>query len=92
MQSRWFVYFVRCSDHTLFAGFTDDLDREVAAHNAGTASKFTRLRRPVRLVYWERLLTKRAALRREAEIKKLPKQKKERLVLGERGARLSRWE
>jgi putative endonuclease len=92
MQAYWYFYVVRCCDHTLYAGITTDLNRRMAEHNAGTASKYTRAKGPVRLVYWERLRTKSAALRREAAVKKFPKAKKERLVLGERGAQLSQWE
>lgn len=88
----WFFYLVRCCDHSLYAGITTDLNARVAEHNAGTGSKYTRVKGPVRLVYFERQASKAAALRRLAAIKKLPKQLKEFLVLGERGARLNQWE
>ena len=92
MQTYWFFYVVRCCDHSLYAGITTDLNRRLASHNAGTASKYTRVKRPVRLVHWERLVSKSAALRREAAFKKFDKGKKERLVLGERGVQLAAWE
>jgi putative endonuclease len=92
MQTYWYFYVVRCCDHSLYAGVTTDLSRRLASHNAGTASKYTRLKRPVRLVHWKRMVNRGAALRREAAFKKTSKGNKERLVLGERGAQLSMWE
>ena len=49
----YFVYLLRCSDGTLYTGCTNNLDRRLAAHNAGKGTKYTRSRRPVALVYWE---------------------------------------
>ena len=92
MQAYWYFYIVRCCDHSLYSGITTDLGRRLAEHNAGTASKYTRAKRPVHLVHWERLRSKSAALRREAAVKKFSKADKERLVLGERGAQLNQWE
>lgn len=92
MPVYWYFYLVRCCDHTLYCGVTTDLSRRLAEHNAGTASKYTRAKRPVRLVHWEQLRTKAAAARREAAVRKFSKMMKERLVLGERGAQLSSWE
>lgn len=92
VERYWYFYVVRCCDHSLYAGVTTDLNRRLASHNAGTASKYTRVKRPVRLVHWERLATQAVALRREAAFKKFDKGQKERLVLGERGAQLNAWE
>lgn len=92
MKDYWYFYVVRCCDDSLYAGVTTDLSVRLASHNAGKASKYTRVKRPVRFVHWKRCLTKGAALRREAAFKKLTKADKERLVLGERGARLQKWE
>ena len=50
----YFVYLLRCSDGTLYTGCTNNLDRRLAAHNAGKGAKYTRSRRPVALVYWSR--------------------------------------
>lgn len=77
-----FVYILRCADGSLYTGWTNDLERRVAAHNAGSASRCTRSRRPVALVYSERCADKSAALRREAEIKRLTKAEKEALASG----------
>ena len=49
----WWVYILRCADGTLYTGATNDLDRRLAAHNAGRGAKYTRARRPVALVYRE---------------------------------------
>lgn len=92
MQTYWYCYLVRCCDHSLYSGVTTDLNGEVAMQNAGLGSKYTRAKGPVRLVHFERLLSKSAAIRREAAIRKLPKNQKEVLVLGRRGAMVSQWE
>jgi len=80
--SGWRVYMVRCRDDSLYTGITNDLARRLLAHNAGTASRYTRSRRPVTLVYQEVRRTKGTALRREAAIKKLDRTQKERLIDG----------
>ena len=61
----YYVYLLRCADGTLYTGFTNDLARRLAAHNAGRGAKYTRGRRPVELVYWESFSNKSSALRRE---------------------------
>ena len=54
-----YTYILKCADGTFYCGWTNNLDRRLSAHNAGTASKYTRTRRPVRLVYREEFDTKR---------------------------------
>lgn len=76
----WVVYVLRCADGSLYTGITNDLDRRLAAHRAGTASRYTRSRRPVRLVYRERRRSRSAALKREAAIKRLPRAAKLRII------------
>jgi len=76
----WFVYVVRCADGSLYTGITNNLRRRLAAHRAGTASRYTRARLPVRLVYQERSRTRSAALKREAAIKRLPRATKLRML------------
>ena len=71
-----YVYILECSDGSLYTGWTNDLEKRLAAHNHGTASKYTRSRRPVRIVYFEEAESKSAALRREAALKKLSRSKK----------------
>lgn len=75
-----YTYMVRCSDGSLYTGWTNDLEKRVKCHNAGKGAKYTKPRLPVRLVYCESFDTKEAAMRREAAIKKLSKAKKEELV------------
>jgi len=67
----WIVYMLRCRDGSLYTGITNDLPRRLARHRAGTASAYTRARRPLRLVYTERQPSRSAALRREAALKRL---------------------
>ncbi len=67
----WFCYLLECADGTLYTGITNDLDKRLAAHNDGTASKYTRSRLPVRLVYTEPHADRASASRREAALKKL---------------------
>lgn len=72
----WVVYILECRDRTLYTGITVDLGRRVAAHQRGTASRYTRARLPVRLLYQESHPTRSSALRREALIKKMPRRDK----------------
>ena len=76
----WHVYILRCSDRTLYTGITNDLAKRVALHQSGKGAKYTRGRLPVKLVYHECRRTKGRSLRREAEIKKWSKDRKEELV------------
>ena len=76
----YYVYLLRCGDGTLYTGFTNDLARRLAAHNAGKGAKYTRGRRPVELVYWESFSNKSSALRREYAIKRLPRGQKLALI------------
>jgi predicted GIY-YIG superfamily endonuclease len=76
----WYVYLLRCADGSRYTGMTKDVQRRCRQHEAGTASRYTRSRRPVALVYHEAHAGKRAALRREAAIKGLSRRQKESLV------------
>lgn len=76
----WFCYLLLCADDTLYCGITNDLDKRIAAHNTGTASKYTRTRVPVELVFAECCDGRSAASRREMEIKKLKRADKLALV------------
>jgi len=79
---RWFCYLVQCADGSLYAGITPALERRVRRHNDGSASKYTRARRPVRLVWAEAWPDRSAASRREAELKRLPRASKLSLLRG----------
>ena len=65
------VYLLRCRDGSLYTGITNDLARRLAKHRAGTASAYTRSRRPLVLAYQEPQPDRGAALRREAAIRRL---------------------
>ncbi|MGM9577898.1 MAG: GIY-YIG nuclease family protein [Evtepia sp.] len=79
-MERNYTYILRCADGTLYTGWTNDLDKRLAAHNAGTAAKYTRPRRPVTLVYQEVFPTKEEAMRREWQIKRLARAEKLALI------------
>src|SRR5690606_4363374 len=67
--TEWFVYILRCADNSLYTGITTDLNRRCEQHNAGTASRYTRSRLPVTMMYHEIQATRSVALKRELEIK-----------------------
>jgi putative endonuclease len=75
-----FVYLLRCADGSLYCGWTTDIERRLAAHGTGKASRYTRSRRPVRLAAVIPVPDRSAALREEARIKQLPRKEKLRLV------------
>ena len=75
-----YTYILRCADGTYYTGWTNDLDKRLATHNAGPASKYTRPRRPVSLAYHEAFDPKEEAKRREWEIKQLTRNQKEKLM------------
>lgn len=76
-----YAYLVRCSDGSLYAGWTNDIEKRLKSHNAGTGAKYTRARLPVTLAYLETFDTKSKAMKREAALKKLTHQQKEQLAL-----------
>jgi UV DNA damage endonuclease len=88
----WFVYLLRCADGSLYTGITNDVPRRLKQHNAGTASRYTRSRLPVVLLYQEAQASLGHALRRELAIKALSRQEKESMirVAGPTKQRLSR--
>jgi len=78
------VYMLRCRDGSLYTGITNDLPKRLVRHTAGTASAYTRARRPVHLVFQERQPDRSAALRREAAVRRLSRVAKLALVRGKR--------
>lgn len=80
MEKQPCVYMLRCCDGTLYTGWTNDIERRLSSHSRGTGAKYTRGRRPVTLVYLEKLPDKSAALKREAAIKKMKRPQKESLI------------
>jgi len=80
----YFIYILRCSDNSLYCGQTKDLQRRVKEHNLDKfkSAKYTKNRKPVKLVYFEKYKTINEVLKREFEIKKMTKAKKEILIRG----------
>jgi len=75
-----YCYLVRCSDNTFYCGYTNNLDKRIAAHNNGKGAKYTKSRRPVTLVYSELYDNKSDAMKREWQIKQLTRQQKQKLI------------
>ena len=76
-----YVYILRCRDHTLYTGWTDDLEQRIESHQKGKGAKYTRGRTPVTLVWCEEVADKSLALKREWAIKKLTRRQKEQLIV-----------
>ena len=79
-MSKWILYILRCKDQSLYAGITTDLAKRLKRHNDGKATKYTRGRRPVKLVYSEKQSSESQARTREAEVKKLSKKDKLKIL------------
>ena len=75
-----FVYILRCGDGSLYTGIAKDLEKRLALHRAGRASRYTRTRLPVVLVWSQEMESWNAALREELRIKALPRSRKEALL------------
>lgn len=75
-----YTYVVKCSDGSLYTGWTNHLEQRIQAHNEGRGAKYTKSRRPVELVYYEELETKEEAMRREYAIKQLSRAEKIKLI------------
>ncbi len=82
--SMWFIYIVECADGSYYTGITNNIKRRINEHNRSNSisAKYTRYRRPVKLVYSEKNDTRSEATKREAEIKKLSRDAKENLIRG----------
>jgi predicted GIY-YIG superfamily endonuclease len=79
-----YVYILRCADNALYIGETSDITSRVAKHHEGSACRFTAERRPELLVHVEQHSTRLAALKRERQLKRWTKAKKEALIAGDR--------
>lgn len=82
MSQTWYVYLLRCSDNSLYAGVTTDITRRIKEHNKSNTlgAKYTRVRRPVSLAYLANAADRQEACKQEYKIRKLAKTKKEKLV------------
>ena len=78
-----YCYIVECSDGTYYTGWTTDPERRVSQHNKGIGAKYTSTRRPVKLVYLETQPDRTTAMKRELAIKRLKREQKARLIVGD---------
>ncbi|MBN2206610.1 MAG: GIY-YIG nuclease family protein [Candidatus Aminicenantes bacterium] len=79
-EAPWFLYILRCGDGSFYTGITNDIERRLKAHQDGKASRYTRTRRPVDLVYREACGGRSLALARECAVKALSRERKEKLI------------
>ena len=79
-MDKHYIYIVRCKDGSLYTGYAKDIEQRIAKHNSGQGAKYTKIRRPVELVYQEVFDTKSEAMKREYEIKTFSRQKKLQLI------------
>ena len=81
-KKAWYIYIIECADGTYYTGITTDTERRIAEHNTSgiKGARYTRERRPVKLVYSEKVSGRTEALKRESQIKKMSRAVKEKLV------------
>ena len=82
-MSDWFVYIIRCADDSLYTGISTNVASRIISHNAGDGAKYTRGRRPVSLVWFEKANSESSARKRELHIKSWTRREKEDLVKGD---------
>lgn len=83
-KSKHFVYIIECSDGTYYTGYTNNIENRIKRHNAGFASKYTRAKLPVRLVWKREYRYFKRAFLTEKRIKQLTRRQKQSLVKGKR--------
>ena len=79
-EEKHYTYMLQCADGTLYTGYTNHLEKRVKTHNEGKGAKYTRNRRPLKLVYFEVYDTKQQAMKREYEMKQLSRRQKMELI------------
>jgi predicted GIY-YIG superfamily endonuclease len=79
-RKEWTVYILRCADESLYTGIAKDVQTRVKQHNEGRGATYTRTRLPVELLYQQKGFTRSEALIREAQIKAMPRSKKEEII------------
>lgn len=79
-MAKHYTYILECKDQTLYTGYTTDLERRLKVHNDGKGAKYTKIRRPVKLVYHEEFDNKSEALKREYALKQLSRKQKLLLI------------
>ena len=80
MEKKFYTYIILTIDNTLYCGYTDDPQSRFEKHKAGTAAKYTRAHKPLRMVYLKEFATKSEAMKEECRIKKLKRPQKEALI------------
>lgn len=80
MESNWYLYILRCKDGSLYTGITTDVEKRLELHRSGKGAKYTRGRSPLELVYSEECGDHSTALKRELQIKALPREEKLKLI------------
>ena len=80
MKSKWTVYILKCSDGSYYVGHTEDMGKRIFLHNSGRGAAYTAARHPVVLAYHESAVDKPAAVKREKQIKRWSRAKKEVLI------------
>lgn len=80
MESNWYLYILRCKDGSLYTGITTDVEKRLELHRSGKGAKYTRGRSPLELVYSEECGDHSTALKRELQIKALPREEKLNLI------------
>ncbi|MCJ1908452.1 GIY-YIG nuclease family protein [Planococcus ruber] len=80
-----YFYVLECADGSYYAGYTNDLEKRLSAHNAGKGAKYTRAKGPVKMIHHERFDTKPAAMKAEYAFKQLAKPKKIRYIAEKKG-------
>ena len=75
-----YTYIVKCADGSFYTGWTTDIERRLKCHNAGKGAKYTKARRPVKLVYFETFESKIDAMKREYAIKQMKRSEKIKLI------------
>jgi putative endonuclease len=80
LPDKYYVYVVECKDGTFYTGYTINISKRIRVHNRGKGAKYTRGRRPVKLLYYEIFNERGMALSREYEIKQMSREEKENLV------------
>jgi putative endonuclease len=79
---KWYLYILRCADNSYYCGITNDLKDRLREHNSGEDAKYTKTRLPVEMIYFEEFPDKSSAGKREIEVKRWSRKKKERLTGG----------
>ena len=79
-MNKYYTYILKCSDNTLYTGWTTDIQNRLTNHNKGIGSKYTKSRLPVKLVYYEVFDNQRDAMQREWQIKQMKRSQKQGLI------------